>query len=233
MRTDILSHSAVKAAAFTFLASSMIMSAQSPQSGTKSDFNVGAPKDEILDNTKRTNAASGIQSQVHSPNRTVGPQQDGSVVASDNQVLTPAGRLIELGAPVRAKAIALNPGRTAHTAAVLLMGSPQPIIVFDTQSGEVLQRYTPESLPGTSAKDRSTGSFAGIAYSPDGSRLLFSQDNNYVSIAKVEKGTGLLSHEQRVVLPPPPADGRDYHNAKSINPAASPSPLTENTPTLP
>ncbi|MGI4853659.1 MAG: hypothetical protein ACRYF4_06390 [Janthinobacterium lividum] len=218
MRTDILTRSAVKAAALTFCASSMILSAQSPQSGTKSDFNVGAPKDEILDNTRRTGAASGIQSQVHSPNRTVGPQQDGSVVASDNQVLTPAGRLIELGAPVRAKAIALNPGKNSHTAAVLLMGSSEPVIVFDTQSGQLLQRYIPESLPGTPAKDRSTGSFAGIAFSPDGSKLLFSQDNNYVSIANVNRTTGLLSHDQRVMLPSPPADGREYHNAKAINP---------------
>ena len=36
-------------------------------------------------------------------NRTVGPQNDGSIVASDNQTLTPAGKIIELGSPVRAK----------------------------------------------------------------------------------------------------------------------------------
>jgi YVTN family beta-propeller protein len=219
MRTATLSSSASKAAAL-FLACSLQISAQTPrpQSGTNSDFNVGAPKDDVLNNTRKSNSASGMQSEVNSPNRTVGPQRDGSIVVSDNQVLTPAGRLIELGAPVRAKAIALNPGKTAHTAAVLLMGSPEPIIVFDTQSGQVLQRYLPEGAPNDSAKDRSTGSFAGIAYSPDGSRLLFSQDNNYVSVANVDRNTGLLSHEQRLILPPPPADGRTYHNAKAINP---------------
>src|ERR1700754_59574 len=179
MRTQV---SSVTAAAISFLALSLPMLAQTPpaqappaQPGGNPGFQVGAPKDDILDNTKTTGAATGIQSQVDSPNRTVGPQRDGSIVVSDNQVLTPAGRLIELGSPVRAKAIALNPGKTAHTAAVLLMGSPQPIIVFDTQSGQVLQRYLPEGAPNASAKDRSTGSFAGIAYSPDGSKLLFSQ----------------------------------------------------------
>lgn len=222
MRTDKNNGGFIVTAALPLLLCSAWLCAQSPQPGNrprnKSGFEVGAPKDEILDNSKRTGTRTGVQSQVDSPYRTVGPQQDGSIVVSDNQVLTPAGRLIELGAPVRAKAIALNPGKAAHTAAVLLMGSPQPVIIFDTVSGQVLQRYLPEDAAGASVKNRSTGSFAGIAYSPDGSRLLFSQDNNYVSVAKVDKTTGLLSHEQRVSLPPPPADGREYHNAKSINP---------------
>lgn len=218
MRITTLSNRAATAATL-LLTSSLLMPAQTQRTpSNNSGFSVGAPKDDILDNTRRNHVASGIQSQVNSPNRTVGPQQDGSIVVSDNQVLTPAGRLIELGAPVRAKAIALNPAKGAHTAATLLMGSPQPIIVFDTQSGQVLQRYLPGEATTAPTKDRSTGSFAGIAYSPDGSRLLFSQDNNYVSIADVDKKTGLLKHEQRVVLPPPPADGRVYHNAKSINP---------------
>ena len=183
-----------------------------------SGFNVAPPKDEILGHTKDSADGNRGRSERNSPERTVGPQQDGSIVVSDNQTLTPAGRLIELGSPVRAKAIALNPGKAAHSAAVLLMGSPEPIILFDTLSGQVLQRFLPDADPGATLKDRSTGSFAGITYSPDGSKLLFSQDNNYVSVANVDKKTGLLSHQQRVPLPPPPADGRAYHNAKSINP---------------
>ena len=220
MMTTKFSSSILKAVALSSFACSLLVSAQTPQPqpSTNSGFNVSAPKDDVLKHTESNSATSGIPSRVNSPDRTVGPQIDGSIVVSDNQVLTPAGRLIELGAPVRAKAIAVNPGKTAHTAAVLLMGSPQPIVVFDTQSGEVLQRYLPEGAPDDSVKVRSMGSFAGIAYSPDGSKLIFSQDNNYVSVAKVNQKTGLLSHEQRVALPPPPADGREYHNAKSINP---------------
>ncbi len=183
----------------------------------RSGFKVAPPKDEVLDSAKGAAGRGGATSDVDSPNRTVGPQRDGSIVVSDNQVLTPAGRLIDLGAPVRAKALALNPNATTHTAAVLLMGSAQPVVVVDIETGKVLQRFLPgaETL---SAKDRSTGSFAGIAYSPDGSRLLFSQDNNYVSVASVDRKTGLLKDEQRVRLPAPPKDGRQYHNANSINP---------------
>jgi YVTN family beta-propeller protein len=165
-------------------------------------------------------AASGQAqtSQVDSPDRTVGPQQDGSIVASDNQTLRPAGKIVELGSPVRAKAIALNPNRATHSGAVLLMGSPQPIIVFNTVTGQVLQRFIPMGAAGASPKEVSAGSFTGITYSSDGAKLLFSQDNNYVVIADVNRDTGLLTDEQRVNLPEPPADGRPYHNAKSINP---------------
>lgn len=183
---------------------------------TRSDFNVAPPKDEVIG--KDAAERNVPRSQSGSPDRTVGPQQDGSIVASDNQTLTPAGKIIELGSPVRAKAIALNPNRAAHSGAVLLMGSPQPIIVFNTVTGQVLQRFIPSDATVASAKERSAGSFTGIIYSADGSKLLFSQDNNYVVIANVNKKTGLLGKEQRVRLPEPPADGRPYHNAKSINP---------------
>jgi YVTN family beta-propeller protein len=98
------------------------------------------------------------------------------------------------------------------------MGSPQPILVFNTATGQVLQRFLPEDVTAASAEDRSAGSFTGITYSANGSKLLFSQDNNYVVIANVNRQTGLLSNEQRVSLPEPPADGRPYHNTKAINP---------------
>lgn len=219
MRSTIsFSYHAAKAAALSLLAGSLLAFGQTPATPSgNSGFKVGPLRDEITGTAKKGEVTRG-QSQVDSPERTVGPQRDGSIVVSDNQVLTPAGRLIELGSPVRAKALALNPGTLTHTAAVLLMGSPQPVIVFDTLTGQVLQRFLPRGEPAATVKERSAGSFAGIAYSADGSRLLFSQDNNFVSIAKVDKKTGLLSDEQRVNLPPPPADGRNYHNAKSINP---------------
>jgi YVTN family beta-propeller protein len=207
-----------RAAAVSVFVASIFAFGQTPapQPGN-SGFHVAPPSDEVM-NDKNPGSKNGRTSQVDAPDRTVGPQKDGSIVVSDNQTLTPAGKLIELGSPVRAKAIALNPSRSTHSAAVLLMGSPEPIIVFNTQTGQVLQRFLPGDEKTSDAKDRSTGSFAGIAYSSDGSKLLFSQDNNYVAIANVDKATGLLSNEQRVSLPPPPADGRVYHNEKSINP---------------
>jgi YVTN family beta-propeller protein len=192
---------------------------QAPQPQTSApDFKVAPPKDEMVDAAKDKNRHEAPKSNVGSPERTVGPQQDGSIVASNNQTLTPAGKIIELGSPVRAKAVAINPNRMVHTAAVLLMGSPQPIVVFDTVTGKVLQRFLPEDATVSSAKERSAGSFNGITYSADGGSLLFSQDNNYVVVVDVDKKTGLLSGEKRVVLPEPVADGRPYHNEKSINP---------------
>ena len=150
------------------------------------------------------------------PNRTVGPQSDGSIVASSNQTLTPAGTIVDLGSPVVAKAVALNP--KLKSAAVLLMGSSQPIIVFNTQTGQVLQRFIPTSADGAKFTSDKAGSFTGITYSADGTRLFFSQDDNHVVIAKVNAQTGLLTNGQSVILPQPPADGRPYHNATAINP---------------
>src|ERR1700722_11916648 len=156
--------------------------------------------------------------QTTNPNRTVGPQKDGSIVASDNQTLTPAGKIIDLGSPVRAKAIALNPNVKTNSGTVLLMGSPQPIIVFNSATGQVLQRFIPAFMKGTESTTSKAGSFTGITYSADGKSLFFSQDDNHVVIANVDPQTGLLTNGQSVTLPGPPVDGRHYHNAKSINP---------------
>lgn len=150
------------------------------------------------------------------PNRTVGLQPDGSIVASSNQTLTPAGTIVELGSPVVAKAVAVNP--KSHTAAVLLMAAAQPVIVFDTVTGKVLQRFIPTSLSDTGASSSKAGSFTGITYSADGKHLFFSQDDNHLVIAAVNPQTGLLVNGQSLELPPPPADGRPYFTPKAINP---------------
>jgi YVTN family beta-propeller protein len=126
--------------------------------------------------------------------RVVGPQSDGSFVVSDNQRITPAGKLVDLGSPVRAKAVAINPDARTMTGAVMLMGASEPIIIFNTVTGEVLQRYTPPT--------DSSGSFTGIAYSADGSKLLFSQDDNFVAVAKVD-ATGKLTPAATIAIPAP------------------------------
>jgi YVTN family beta-propeller protein len=162
--------------------------------------------------------AQALNPQASDSNRTVGPQKDGSIVVSDNQTLTPAGKIIELGEPVRAKSIALNPNSKTSSGAVLLMGSAQPIIVFNTATGQILQRFIPTFMRGTESVSSKAGSFTGITYSADGKRLFFSQDDNHVVIANVDPQTGLLTSGQSVELPRPPADGRPYHNARSINP---------------
>ncbi len=131
------------------------------------------------------------------PTYTVGPQPDGSVVVSNGTVITPAGIQVNLGSPVRAKAIAVNPNPSSHTAAVLTEGSSTAAVqVFDTHTGQVLQRYLP-------FKD-SSGSYAGIAYSPNGKRLILSQDNSFVTVATVGR-TGLLTDAAHVSVPPDPS----------------------------
>ena len=119
-------------------------------------------------------------------------------VASNGQILTPAGTQVLLGTTTRAKAVALNPTGN-HTAAVLQMGAPQAVTIFNTQSGAVLQTYAANA-----GKDKD-GSNTGITYTPDGKYLLFSQDGgsgagSFVSIASVS-AAGLLSDFAHVSVP--------------------------------
>ena len=111
-------------------------------------------------------------------------------VASNGQIITPYGTQVYLGTTTRAKAVALNPTGN-HTAAVLQMGAPQAVTVFNTQTGAVLQTYS-----AAAGKDRD-GSNLGITYTPDGKHLLFSQDGSsgtgsFIGIANVSTA-GLLS----------------------------------------
>jgi YVTN family beta-propeller protein len=114
-------------------------------------------------------------------------------VVSDGAIITPAGAQVYLGITTRAKAIALNPVPTAtghHTAAVLQMGAPQAVTIFDTETGAILQTY--------SYAGNKNGSTTGITYTSDGKYLLFSQDqdshyNSYVAIVNVSPTTGLIT----------------------------------------
>jgi YVTN family beta-propeller protein len=126
------------------------------------------------------------------PTYTTGLQPNGSYVVSDGRVITPAGTQVDLGIRVRAKAIAVNPNPAVHTAAVLLMGS-QPVIVFDTLTGEVLQYYLPFQ--------DTYGSYGGITYSADGKYLMLSQDSSFVTLATVGS-TGLLTDSAHISVPP-------------------------------
>ncbi|MGA8531863.1 MAG: bifunctional YncE family protein/alkaline phosphatase family protein, partial [Acidobacteriaceae bacterium] len=132
-------------------------------------------------------------------------------VVSDGTIITPAGTQVYLGTTTRAKAIALNPTGN-HTAAVLQMGAPQAVTIFNTQTGAVLQTY---SVPYTNSKGvastDSDGSDTGITYTPDGKYLLFSQDGStfygslqqgsFVAIASVNPTTGLLTNYAHVSVP--------------------------------
>jgi YVTN family beta-propeller protein len=115
-------------------------------------------------------------------------------VVSDGTILTPAGTQVYLGTTTRAKAVALNPNTSTHTAAVLQMGAPQAVTIFNTQTGAVVQNVK----YGTSA----TGSATGIAYTSDGLHLLFSQDSGFVGYVNVNPTTGQVTSDvARISLP--------------------------------
>lgn len=137
-------------------------------------------------------ASSFAQSQLY-PTYQVGPQANGTYVMSTGQIVSPAGSVVMLGSPVRAKAVALNPANTS-SAAVLDMGAAQAVQIINTATGQVQQNYTPFG--------DNSGSFTGITYTPDGTKLLFSQDDSYVAIAKVDASTGLLSDYEQISVPP-------------------------------
>jgi YVTN family beta-propeller protein len=118
-------------------------------------------------------------------------------VVSDGAIITPAGTQVYLGITTRAKAIALNPTGN-HTAAVLQLGAPQAVTIFNTQTGAVVQNYSP-TVAGSTKMDKS-GSHNGITYTSDGKYLLFSQDSSYVAIANVSS-TGMLSDYTRIGVP--------------------------------
>ncbi len=128
------------------------------------------------------------------PTYTTGAQPNGSFVVSNGQIITPAGTQVDLGIRVRAKAVAVNPNANTHTAAVLTMGATEAVEVFDTRTGAVLQNYITFGLD-------ASGSYNGIAYSPDGTRLLFSQDSSHVTIANVTPEGLLTDHAQVSVAP--------------------------------
>ena len=128
------------------------------------------------------------------PTYVTGPQSNGSFVVSSGQIITPAGIQVDLGIRVRAKAVALNPKTSTHTAAVLTMGATEAVEVFDTQTGVVLQDYITNGLD-------SSGSYNGITYSADGKHLIFSQDSSHVTVANVT-AEGLLEDGAQVSVPP-------------------------------
>ncbi len=150
-------------------------------------------------------------------------------VVSSGQIITPAGTTVYLGTTTRAKAVALNPNTSTHTAAVLQMGAPQAVTVFNTQTGAVLQTYKPFGS--------TSGSSTGITYSADGSHLVFSQDGGYgpafVAIASVDPVTGLLTDLAHVGVSLDVNDGGYLttvtcypYNATTTPPSGSPSGTT-------
>lgn len=145
--------------------------------------------------------------------KTVGPQQDGSVVLSTNQIIRPAGTQVEFRG--RPAAMAISPdGKTA----AYLNGYYKSIVLLDVENNTIKQEFDEAG---------SSASHTGIAYSHDGKQLFASQANGRLLIADVNID-GSISLDETVSLPvtsgnPYPAglaqseDGRNIYVALSRN----------------
>jgi YVTN family beta-propeller protein len=150
---------------------------------------------------------SGQAMAQENPTYTVGTQPNGSIVTAFDQVLTPAGKQVGFGAPARVTSVAVQPA--GQTGAVLVMGASAPVHVFNLKTGEIVQTYVP-------FQDQH-GSPAGLTYSADGQYLFMSQDDGYVSIAKVA-ANGFLTDFAQVTLPQPSfVYGGAYPNGLAVS----------------
>src|SRR5579863_3257002 len=170
------------------------------RSRNKSRINSLRPLAGVLAAGLSIPGVAAAQDSQYYPTYFTGPQPNGSWVVSDGQIINPAGTQVNLGIRVRAKAIALNPNLSTHTAAVLTLGTSTSdgngaVEVFDTKTGVVLQNYIP------AGGNDPSGSYSGIAYSADGKHLVFSQDSSNVTIANVT-AQGLLEDNAQISVPP-------------------------------
>ena len=131
-----------------------------------------------------------------------------------NQVVTPAGRQVELPG-MRPQAIALSPnGRVLVTA-----GKTHNLVVLDPGTGEVLQRLalpsdkatavTPDSVPEEILHPDKEGqvSFTGLEFSPDGTRIYLANVEGNVKVFGV-RSTGKVVGLFSIPLPPAKLPGR-------------------------
>jgi len=144
----------------------------------------------------------------------VGQVGTNSYYTPANQVVTPAGRQVELPG-MRPQALALSPnGRLLVTA-----GKTHDLLVLDPATGEVVQHVplpsdkatdvTPDSVPEENLHPDRQGqiSFTGLAFSPDGTRIYLANVEGNVKVFGVRsngKVVGLFS----IPLPPAQLPGR-------------------------
>jgi YVTN family beta-propeller protein len=141
------------------------------------------------------------------PPDAVGPAGENRTILPVSQVLTPAGKMVDLPG-LRPQAVALSPdGRI-----LAVSGKTSEVLVVDPERAVVLDRVPlpsekAEPHPATvsthilAPDDKGQVSFTGLAFSPDGSRLYLSNVNGSIKVFAVEGAgvRGLFS------IPLPPA----------------------------
>ncbi len=143
---------------------------------------------------------------VAAETETVGRHADGRVVLPVNQMITPAGKQIELPG-MRAQGLALSPDGKQ----LVVSGLTSELVVLDPATGETRQRVRLPKLikgapPESSSPEfldfdgRSEMSYAGLAFSPDGTRLALSNVNGDVKLFEVAKD-GTVTPWRVVALP--------------------------------
>ncbi|MCP5526178.1 MAG: bifunctional YncE family protein/alkaline phosphatase family protein [Verrucomicrobiales bacterium] len=143
----------------------------------------------------------------------VGRAGPGRTVLPVNQVLTPAGRSIDLPG-LRPQVLALSPdGRS-----LAVSGKTSELLIMDPVSGGVRQRVAlppetqqvPPPPSGNILKPDTKGqlSYTGLRFSPDGKQLFLSNVNGSVKVFRVE-ADGQVSPSHSIVLPPANAPRRE------------------------
>ncbi len=124
---------------------------------------------------------------------TAGPQKSSRIILPINQVLTPAGKQVELPA-LRPQVISLSPdGKLLVTS-----GKTAELVVLEPSSGKILQRVPlpPEPVGDSKPEDVSSAilrldkkgqvSYTGLTFSPDGSRIYLSNVNGSIKVFAVD-----------------------------------------------
>ena len=146
-------------------------------------------------------------------NAPVGKLPDQRWITPTHQILSPAGRQVDLPG-VRPQALALSPnGRL-----LVVGGSANELLLIDPATGVLRQKVAlPVDPKGTGSLGENNTNLAankwdklsvtGLAFSPDGTRLYFSNANGSLKVFAVD-GAGAVASLPPIKLPPANATGR-------------------------
>ncbi|MGA2244876.1 MAG: beta-propeller fold lactonase family protein [Verrucomicrobiota bacterium] len=160
----------------------------------------------------RAEPATDLAGTFDATTDSVGLHMDGRFITPANQILSPAGYQFEIPA-IRPHALALSPNRRL----LVVAGQTHELLVLATATGKLLQHVplplgqasdgTPLAAGILDPDPRAQLGFAGLAFSPDGSRLYLSNVNGDVKVFAVN-GDHQVSPLASFALPSANAPGR-------------------------